>query len=130
MLSALGMEYEKIDACKDNCMLFYKEHKNEMTCLKYGKLRFVEVINEDCVKVMTKFAHKHLRYMPLMPWMKWLFLSKKTARHMMVHPSDSVAWKDVDDFDANFARDVRNVCIGLVIDGFSPNNMSVASYSY
>ena len=37
LLSALGMEYEKIDACKDNCMLFYKEHKNETNCLKCGK---------------------------------------------------------------------------------------------
>jgi hypothetical protein len=25
LLSTLGMEYEKIDACKDNCMLFYKK---------------------------------------------------------------------------------------------------------
>jgi hypothetical protein len=24
MLYALGMEYEKIDVCKDNCMIFYK----------------------------------------------------------------------------------------------------------
>jgi hypothetical protein len=24
------MEYEKINVCKDNCMIFYKEHKNEM----------------------------------------------------------------------------------------------------
>jgi hypothetical protein len=30
LLSALGMEYEKINVCKDNCMIFYKEHKNEM----------------------------------------------------------------------------------------------------
>jgi hypothetical protein len=29
LLSALGMEYEKIDVCKDNCIIFYKEHKNE-----------------------------------------------------------------------------------------------------
>jgi hypothetical protein len=28
MMSALSMEYEKIDACEDNCMLFYKEHKD------------------------------------------------------------------------------------------------------
>jgi hypothetical protein len=27
LLSALSMEYEKIDTCKNNCMLFYKEHK-------------------------------------------------------------------------------------------------------
>ena len=46
LLSGLGMEYEKIDVCKDNCMLFYKEHKNETKCLKCGKFRFVEVINE------------------------------------------------------------------------------------
>jgi hypothetical protein len=47
LLSALGMEYEKIDGCKDNCMIFYKEHKNETTCLKYGKPRFVDVVIKD-----------------------------------------------------------------------------------
>jgi hypothetical protein len=48
---------------------------------------------------------------------------------VMVHPSDSEAWKALDDFDADFARDVRNVRIGLAMDGFSPYNMSEASYS-
>jgi hypothetical protein len=67
LLPALGMEYEKVDACKDNCMLFYKEHKDETKCLKCGKLRFVEVINEDGEKVMMNVAHKQLR---CMPWMK------------------------------------------------------------
>jgi hypothetical protein len=47
LLSALGMEYEKIDICKDNYMIFYKEHKNEKKCLKFGKPRFVEIVNED-----------------------------------------------------------------------------------
>jgi hypothetical protein len=78
-----------------------------------------------------KVAHKQLRYIPLMPWMKRLFLSKKTARHMrwhkegvcendemMVHPFDGEAWKALDDFHVDFARDVRNVCIGLATDGF------------
>jgi hypothetical protein len=123
------MEYVKIDACKDNYMLFYKEHKDEAKCLKCGKLRFDEVINEDGEKVTMKVAHKQLRYMSLTPWMKQLFLSKKTARHMrwhkegvrekdqvMVHLSDSEAWKALDDFDVDFARDVRNVCIGLAMD--------------
>jgi hypothetical protein len=67
LLSALGMEYEKIDVCKDNCKIFYREHKDEMKCLKCGKLRFMEVVNEDGEKVMIKTAHKQLRYMPLMP---------------------------------------------------------------
>jgi hypothetical protein len=113
------MKYEKIDACKDNYMLFYKEHKDETKC---GKSWFVEVINEDSEKVEMKIAHKQLRYMPLTPRMKWLFLSKKTARRMrwhkecvrendqvMVHPSDSEAWKALDDFDADITRNAWNV---------------------
>jgi hypothetical protein len=142
MLSALGMEYEKIDVYKDTCMLFYKEHKNETKCLKCGKSRFIEVVNKDGEKVMMKVAHMQLCYMPLTPHMKWLFLSMKTSRHMrwhkegvcendqvMVHPSDSEAWKALDDIDADFSRDSRNVRIGLVTDEFLPYNTSVVSYS-
>jgi hypothetical protein len=66
LLSTLGMEFDKIDVCKDNCMIFYKEHKNEKKRLKCGKLRFVEVVNEDGEMVTMKTAHKQLCYMPLM----------------------------------------------------------------
>jgi hypothetical protein len=48
------MEYEKIDVCQDNCMLFWKEHGREHKCLKCGKLRYVELVNEDGEKVVTK----------------------------------------------------------------------------
>jgi hypothetical protein len=34
LLSTLGMEYEKIDVCEDNCMLFYKEHCNTLIFIK------------------------------------------------------------------------------------------------
>jgi hypothetical protein len=142
LLSALSMEYEKIDVCKNNCMLFYKEHKNETKFLKCGKPRFFEVVNEDGEKVMTKITHKQLCYMPLTPRMKRLFISKKTTRHMrwhkegvrendqvMVHPSDSEAWKALDDFDSDFTRDAWNVCIRLVTDGFSSYNTSASSYT-
>jgi hypothetical protein len=142
LLPSLSMEYEKINVCKDNCMIFYKEHKNEKKCLKCGKPRFVEVINEDSEMVTTKTAHRQLRYMPLTLRMKRLFISKKTTRHMrwhmegvrendqvMVHPSDSEAWKALDDFDSDFTKDAQNVCIGLVIDGLTSYNTSASSYS-
>jgi hypothetical protein len=48
---------------------------------------------------------------------------------MILHPSDSVAWKALDDFDTNITRDARNVRIGLAMDGFMPYNTSVALYS-
>jgi hypothetical protein len=123
-------------------MLFYKEQNDETKCLKCGKSRFVEVVNEDGEKVMTKVAHKQLRYMHLMPQMKRLFLSKKTARQMrwhkegvrendqvMVHLFDSEACMALDDCDADFARDARNVHIGLATDRFSSYYTSAVSYS-
>jgi hypothetical protein len=107
-----------------------------------GKLRSVEVINEDGEKVMTKTTHKQLHYMPFMPQMKWLFISKKIARHIrwhkegvrendqvIVHPSNSEAWKAIDDFDPDVARDAQNVRIRLATDVFMPYNMSASSYS-
>jgi hypothetical protein len=52
MISTLGMEYEKIDMCKDNCIFFYKEHKNKMKCLKQGSglllIETMELPREQC----------------------------------------------------------------------------------
>jgi hypothetical protein len=39
-------------------MLFWKEHGREEKCLKCGKSRYVELVNEDGEKVVTKVAHK------------------------------------------------------------------------
>jgi hypothetical protein len=64
------MEYENIDVCKDICILFYKEHKNETKCLKCVKSRFIEVINEDGENVTIEVTHKQLRYMSLTSQMK------------------------------------------------------------
>jgi hypothetical protein len=71
-----------------------------------------------------------------------LFISKKTVMHMrwhkegehdnsnvMVHPSDGEAWKALDNFDPDFARDARNIHIRLATYGFTPFTGSVASYS-
>jgi hypothetical protein len=41
--------------------------RQEQKCLKCGKSRYVELVNEDGEKVVTKVAHKQLRYMPLTP---------------------------------------------------------------
>jgi hypothetical protein len=83
LLSGLSIEYEKIDACKDNCMLFYKEHKDETKCLKYDKLRFIEIVNEDGENVTMKVVHKQLLHASYTS--DEMFLSKKIARHMRWH---------------------------------------------
>jgi ferredoxin-like protein FixX len=97
IMSALGLKYEKIDVCPDNCMLFWKEHANEKKCLECGQSRFIKVVTQ----VMTEVAHKKLHYFPITPHLKRLFISKRTMRNMrwykegirqndgvMGHPSD------------------------------------------
>jgi hypothetical protein len=141
-VEGLGMDYEKIDVYRNSYMLFWNEHKEEIKCLKYGKLRYVEVINDDGETVITDVAHKQVRYMPIAPRLKCMFLSERTAIHMwwhkdgerknkevMVHPLNSDDWKALDNFDRKFARDVRNVRIGLATDDFTPFGDNASSYS-
>jgi hypothetical protein len=77
IIRGLGMDYEMIDVCKDNCMLFMNEHAGEKKCMQCGQYIFVEVDNDEGVKVMTDVAHKQLHYFPLTPRVERLFLSKK-----------------------------------------------------
>jgi hypothetical protein len=142
MMSALDLKYEKIDVCPDNYMLFQKEHANENKFLECGQSRFIEVVTLDGEKVTMEVAQNQLCYFPITPRLKWLFISKKTARHMrwhkegihendgvMRHPSDGEAWKVLGRFEANFASDARNVCLRLATDDFDPFSTNSAPYS-
>jgi hypothetical protein len=79
-----------------------------------GRSRYVKVRNEDGVSVTTKVVTKQLRYIPITPRLKRLFLSEETAKQMrwhhegkhesedpdiMSHPADSEAWQTLDRFD-------------------------------
>jgi hypothetical protein len=45
--------------------------------------------------------------------MRWHKDGERENKEVMVHPSDSDAWKVLDNFDPDFAQNVRNVHIGL-----------------
>jgi hypothetical protein len=135
IVSGLRMNYEKIDACKKNCMLFWKVHKDDTECQHWGRSRYVKVINEDGASVTTKVVVKQLCYIPITPWLKWLFLCEEMAQQMrwhmegihdsedddiMSHPVDVEAWHALDCFVPEFARDPRRVRLGLSMDGFQP----------
>jgi hypothetical protein len=129
LLSGFGMAYKKIDVCDNNCMLFWKETTSEKKCTVYGERRFVEVENDDGLTVTTAVESKQLHYMPLIPRLKHLFISKNTTRHMMwhkegihenpdvmAHLADREAWKALDAFYSSFADEVRNFRFGLATD--------------
>jgi hypothetical protein len=61
--------------------------------------------------------------------MRWHKDGERENKEVVVHPSDSDAWKALDNFDPKFTRDVRNVCIGLTTDGFTPFSDNATLYS-
>jgi hypothetical protein len=86
-------------------------------------------VTQDGEKVTIEVAQKQLHYFPITPLLKWLFISKRTARHMrwhkegihendrvMGHPSDDEGWKVLDEFDADFANDARNIRFELATE--------------
>jgi hypothetical protein len=144
IVSGLDMNYEKIDVCEKNYMLFWKEHKDDTECMHCGRSRYMKVRNEDGVSVTTKVSTKQLHHMPITPRLKRLFLSEETTKQMrwhhegkresedidiMSHPADSEAWQTLDHFDLEFAWDPRSVHLGLSTDGFQSHSTNNHPYS-
>jgi hypothetical protein len=82
IVASLGMNYQKIDACEDNCMLFCKEHEKTTHCIHCGKSRYAMVLDEDGNEVTTNVPIKQLQYMPITPQLKRLFLNQETTKQM------------------------------------------------
>jgi hypothetical protein len=58
IIAGLSMNYEKIDVCKKNCMLFWKEHKDGTECIHCGRSKYMKLVNKDGVFVTTKVVVK------------------------------------------------------------------------
>ncbi|GJV76711.1 hypothetical protein Tco_1508295, partial [Tanacetum coccineum] len=79
---------------------------------------------------------KVLRYFPLIPRLKRLYMSEKTAKDMrwhnmgrtmdgkLRHPADGLAWKGFDARYSDFASDPRSVRLGLASDGLCMKQQS------
>ena len=143
-LGELGLKYEKIHACPNDCILFRKEHANESQCPVCGSSRWKPgsaANHGHSKKIIHKVPVKVLRYFPLIPRLQRLFLSSKTAQFMrwhaegrtkdgcLRHPADSPAWKTFDFFHEDFSSEHRNIRLGLAADGFNPFKTMSVSHS-
>jgi hypothetical protein len=102
-------------------MLFCKEYNDDTECMHCDRSIYVKVINEDGASITTKVVVKQLRYLPITPRLKRLFMCEETTQLMrwhkegirdsedpniMSHPADDEAWHALDRFDPEFARDL------------------------
>ncbi|XP_070009948.1 uncharacterized protein [Nicotiana sylvestris] len=150
MVKDLGLDYEKIDACPNDCMLFRNNHKDDEYCHVCGASRYIKYTELDTDEVDSELETskkgyrvpaKILRYFPLIPRLKRLFMCSKTADTLrwhdeerskdgkLRHPADGQAWKDFDSLHSKFTRDSRNLRLGLASDGFNPFRTMSISHS-
>ncbi|WMV58364.1 hypothetical protein MTR67_051749 [Solanum verrucosum] len=139
IIKDLGLEYKKIHACPNDCMIYWNETKDR-TSYKFCKAprykQFKGAVNSS--SETSKIPSKVFRYFPLIPRLQRLFMSAKTSTQMrwhaegrtrdgvIRHPADSIAWRKFDEAHTDFARDSRNVRLGLASDVFSPfKSMSI-----
>ncbi|XP_021734985.1 uncharacterized protein LOC110701677 [Chenopodium quinoa] len=139
----LGLNYKRIDACPNDCMLYWKERANDKSfhVCKASRWKLNEKQKEEGALPDEGVPAKFLRYFPLKPRLQKLFMCSKTAELMtwhetdrkkddkLRHPADGQAWKDFDAAHPQFASDFRNVRLGLTTDGFNPLRTMSVSYS-
>ncbi|XP_042946110.1 uncharacterized protein LOC122279492 [Carya illinoinensis] len=125
-MNELGLGYEKILACPNGCMLFWKDNENLETFVVCGASKWKQKESmDDRSKKGKRSLAKILRWFPLKTRLQRLFMSSKTSSqikwHVMGrtndgilrHPTDGMAWKTFDTQHDDFASDPRNVRLGL-----------------
>ena len=87
MIKHLGLGYEKIDACPNNCILYRGEFSEKNECPKCNAPRWKSKYDTSSENGTTKKGEpvKVLRYFPLIPRLKRLYMSSKTAEEMIWH---------------------------------------------
>ena len=146
IIRELGLSYDKIDACPNDCMLYWKKNINKTECdichtSRYKASEDDSADGSTTADTCKKIGAKVLRYFPLIPRLQMLFMSSKTAASMrwheesrtkdgyLRHPADSPAWKAFDFKYDKFAKESRNVRLGLASDGFNPFGTMSVSHS-
>ncbi|KAL0358498.1 UNVERIFIED_CONTAM: hypothetical protein Sangu_0699200, partial [Sesamum angustifolium] len=145
MIRDLGLPVEKIHACRNGCMLYWKDDIDMEYCKFCGDPRYKPTRDRNPRRKKSPYAV--LRYLPLTPRLQRLYASPATAEHMtwhashvteedsMCHPSDAEAWRHFDRTHPNFALEPRNIRLGLHRWICSPravwsNLLMLASYNY
>ena len=135
LLTSIGMEYNKIHACRNDCILFRKEHEHLQECPQCGSSRYREDVIGKAIPV------KVLRHFPIIPRIKSMFRCKDIARLMTWHqstrstdevmrvPADSPAWKHIEEKWPTFWEEPRNLRLGLAMDGINPFGVQSSSWS-
>ncbi|XP_063942849.1 uncharacterized protein LOC135150469 [Daucus carota subsp. sativus] len=134
----LGLDYEKIHACPNDCMIYWGKNKDLVSCTSCGVSRWSDKQEEN---KKNKIPAKVMRYFPLKPRLQRLYMCEEISKLMLWHavdrkkdgklrhPADGISWKTMDAKYPMFSSENRNVRLGLASDGFNPFRTMSLSHS-
>jgi hypothetical protein len=136
VLKSLGMEYQIIHACPNDCILYRDTYTDMTTCPECDTPRYMSDM------VTNKVPQKAMRYFPLIPRLLHTYRCSNLAELQVWHSTnrssdgimrmavDSPANRFLEEEWPEFGGDPRNVRLGLATDGISPFNLAGRSQPY
>lgn len=133
-LQRLGLEYDTIHVCPNNCILFRGPHKDKLLCPNCHSMRMKKQGN-------SWVPQKVLRHFPLVGRLTRMFRSPVQAAAMTWHerpqvqdnlmrgPSDSPQWAFINNLFSSFAADARRLRLAIATDGMNPFSEKRSVYS-
>lgn len=134
-VTALGMDYHRIHACVNDCMLFRNDRAYLTHCPKCKEPRYKDGMQG------TSIPRKVLRHFPIIPRIQHMFKSRSISELITWHasnrssdgvmrvPADSPAWKHIEDMWPEFKEEPRHLRLGLATDGVNPFGNKSTSWS-
>jgi hypothetical protein len=134
----LGLEVEKIHACKNDCILYHgPEYEHLEKCPISGLDRFNcrkdGGDDKNCNRNRRKGGPKKVFwYFPIIPCLKRWFANKesellqwhkekhKQDARIIRYPTDATQWRNIDSRNPKFGIHLRNISIAMSSDGMNP----------
>ncbi|KAL0293907.1 UNVERIFIED_CONTAM: hypothetical protein Scaly_3133400 [Sesamum calycinum] len=120
LIRDLGLPVEKIDTCKNSCMLYWNDNIDLDYCKFYGEASYLSLTT----RLQRLYASE-----ATVEQLTW-HANHQTEEGSMYHPSDAEAWRHFDWTYLNFAVEFRNVRLGLCTDEFALHRKYSRMHSY
>jgi hypothetical protein len=122
----IGMDYQTIDACPNDHIIYYGQHALKTECPQCLISRY----RTD--QVTKRVPRKVLHHIPIIPHLQRLFRCESIAQFMDYHahnrsgdgvlrmPADGSAFREIEEKWVDFKDEPRNVRLSLPADGVNP----------
>jgi len=145
ILCVVGMEYQKIHACLNDCILYRNQFAKMCKCPTCGVLRY-KVKDDKCSDNATTNNSRPTKvcwYLIIIPRFKQLLANEHDAKNLtwhadgrksdglLRHLADSPHWKTIDHLYQYFRDKPRNLRLGIASDIMNPfGNLSTNHSSW